>query len=75
VLTSHGLEVALESLAASAPVPVGVDIELDERLPRGTEVAAYYLICGAQLLPPAALVRPARTTAARPPRTRRALAS
>jgi signal transduction histidine kinase len=47
VLTSHGLGVALESLAASAPVPVGVDIELEERLPQTTEVAAYYLICEA----------------------------
>jgi signal transduction histidine kinase len=41
VLTSHGLEVALESLAASSPVPVGVDIELAGRLPPTTEVAAY----------------------------------
>jgi signal transduction histidine kinase len=47
VLTSHGLEVALESLAASSPVPVGVDIDLLERLPSTTEVAAYYLICEA----------------------------
>jgi signal transduction histidine kinase len=47
VLTSHGLEVALESLAASSPVPVGVDIELAGRLPPTTEVAAYYLICEA----------------------------
>jgi signal transduction histidine kinase len=47
VLTSHGLEVALESLAASAPVPVGVDVELPERLPPTAEVAAYYLICEA----------------------------
>lgn len=47
VLTSHGLSVALESLAASAPVPVGLDVELRERLPAGAEVAAYYLICEA----------------------------
>ena len=47
VLTSHGLEVALESLAASSPVPVGVEIDLAERLPSTTEVAAYYLICEA----------------------------
>jgi signal transduction histidine kinase len=47
VLTSHGLEVALESLAATAPVPVGVDVDLADRLPPVTEVAAYYLICEA----------------------------
>jgi signal transduction histidine kinase len=47
VLTSHGLEVALESLVASSPVPVGMDIELEERLPSTTEVATYYLICEA----------------------------
>ena len=47
VLTSHGLGVALESLAATAPMPVGVDVELGDRLPAGTEVAAYYMICEA----------------------------
>jgi signal transduction histidine kinase len=47
VLTSHGLEVALESLAASAPVPVGLDVDLAQRLPPTAEVAAYYLICEA----------------------------
>ncbi|HET8949037.1 MAG TPA: histidine kinase [Solirubrobacteraceae bacterium] len=45
VLTSHGLTVALESLAANVPLPVGLDVELPERLPPATEVAAYYLIC------------------------------
>ena len=47
VLTSHGLTVALQSLAATAPVPVGVRVELPERLPSTTEVATYYLICEA----------------------------
>jgi signal transduction histidine kinase len=47
VLSSHGLEVALESLAAGAPVPVGVDVVLGERLPPTAETAAYYLICEA----------------------------
>jgi len=46
-LTSHGLGVALESLAATAPMPVGVVVELDERLPPAAEVAAYYLVCEA----------------------------
>ncbi len=47
VLTSHGLEAALESLAAGAPLHVGLDVELPDRLPATTEVAAYYLICEA----------------------------
>jgi signal transduction histidine kinase len=47
VVTSHGLAVALESLVATAPVPVGVAVELEERLPSTAEVAAYYLICEA----------------------------
>ena len=46
-LTSHGLAVALESLAAKAPVPVGVEVELPDRLPATAEAAAYYLVCEA----------------------------
>ena len=44
VLSSHGLAIALESLAARAPVPVRLTVELDERLPEPTEVAAYYVV-------------------------------
>ncbi|MGW1346140.1 histidine kinase [Kribbella sp. NPDC002412] len=44
VLTAHGLAVALESLAARAPVPVELKVELDERLPEAVEVAAYYVV-------------------------------
>jgi signal transduction histidine kinase len=44
VLTGHGLAVALESLVAASPVPVGLDIDLAERLPEPAEVAAYFLI-------------------------------
>ena len=44
VLSDHGLPVALESLAARAPVRVTLDVDLDERLPEQVEVAAYYLI-------------------------------
>jgi signal transduction histidine kinase len=44
VLSSHGLGIALESLAARAPVPVRLTVELDERLPEPTEVAAYYVV-------------------------------
>jgi signal transduction histidine kinase len=43
-LTTHGLTVALESLAKTAPVPVGLDVELPERLPPTTEAAAYFLV-------------------------------
>jgi signal transduction histidine kinase len=43
-LTTHGLTVALESLAKTAPVPVGLDVELSERLPPTTEAAAYFLV-------------------------------
>ena len=44
VLSGHGLEVALESLAARAPLPVRLTIELAERLPERVEVAAYYVV-------------------------------
>jgi signal transduction histidine kinase len=45
VVTAHGLAVALESLAAGAPVPVRLTMNLHRRLPEGHEVAAYYLVC------------------------------
>jgi signal transduction histidine kinase len=44
VVTGHGLGVALDTLAAAAPVPVRLDVALDERLPERVEVAAYYLV-------------------------------
>ena len=44
VVSGHGLAVAVESLAARAPVPVTLDVELEDRLPEPIEVAAYYLI-------------------------------
>jgi signal transduction histidine kinase len=44
VVSGHGLEVALESLAARAPVPVRLNVELEDRLPEQLEVAAYYLV-------------------------------
>ncbi|HEX4690214.1 MAG TPA: histidine kinase, partial [Solirubrobacteraceae bacterium] len=44
VVTGHGLAVALESLAAAGPVPVRLDVRVDERLPERVEVAAYYLV-------------------------------
>jgi signal transduction histidine kinase len=45
VLTAHGLGVALEQLAALAPVRVRLAVETEGRLPEALEVAAYYLVC------------------------------
>jgi signal transduction histidine kinase len=44
VVTGRGLAVALEGLIARAPVPVRLDVELDDRLPEPIEVAAYFLV-------------------------------
>lgn len=40
ILTERGLAVALEGLAARAPIPVEVEEEIGERLPEPVEVAA-----------------------------------
>jgi signal transduction histidine kinase len=45
VLTAHGLGVALESLAARAPVPVRLTVDVEGRLDEAVEVAAYYVVC------------------------------
>ncbi|NGO14725.1 histidine kinase [Streptomyces sp. HC44] len=45
VLSAHGLAVALESLAARAPVPVRLTVGLDGRVAEAVEVAAYYVVC------------------------------
>jgi len=45
VLTGHGLAVALESLAALAPVPVRLTVRTEGRLAEPIEVAAYYVVC------------------------------
>jgi signal transduction histidine kinase len=44
VVSGHGLAVALESLAAHAPVPVRLTVALEGRLPEQVEVAAYYVV-------------------------------
>ena len=44
VVSGHGLEIALEQLAARAPVHVQLDVELDGRVSERLEVAAYYLV-------------------------------
>ncbi|HYN92718.1 MAG TPA: histidine kinase [Pilimelia sp.] len=45
VLSAHGLAVALESLAARAPVPVRLTVDVDGRVDEAVEVAAYYVVC------------------------------
>jgi signal transduction histidine kinase len=44
VLTGHGLEVALQSIVAHAPLPVRLLIEVEGRLQEQLEVAAYYVV-------------------------------
>src|SRR4051812_13551404 len=44
VLSNHGLEVALKSLAARSPVPVQLTVTIAERPPPAVEVAAYYVV-------------------------------
>ncbi|HTX31152.1 MAG TPA: sensor domain-containing protein [Solirubrobacteraceae bacterium] len=47
ILTDRGLEPALESLAASAPLPVACEIELAWRPPASVEAVAYFVIAEA----------------------------
>ena len=44
VVSGHGLGVALEQLAARAPVPVKLKVDVEGRLPEPLEVAAYYVV-------------------------------
>ena len=44
VLSGHGLEVALESIAAHSPTPVELTVNLKIRLPEEIEVAALYVV-------------------------------
>jgi signal transduction histidine kinase len=44
VVSGHGLAVALESLAARAPVPVRLSVDLTQRVDEQLEVAAYYVV-------------------------------
>jgi signal transduction histidine kinase len=45
VVSGHGLAVGIESIAARAPVPVRLAVELDGRVDEGIEMAAYYVVC------------------------------
>ena len=44
ILTERGLEVALDALAARAPLPVELTVPPGERLPEPVEAAVYYLV-------------------------------
>jgi signal transduction histidine kinase len=44
IVTGHGLAVALEGLAARAPVPVHLDVQIGPDVPESIEVAAYFLV-------------------------------
>jgi signal transduction histidine kinase len=44
VLTERGLETALEVLAARAPLPVGLEVHLPDRLPEPVEATAYFVV-------------------------------
>jgi signal transduction histidine kinase len=44
VLSAHGLDVAIESLAARAPVPVRLTVAMEGRVAEAVEVAAYYVV-------------------------------
>jgi signal transduction histidine kinase len=43
ILSESGLKLALKALARRAPMPVKLDLELDEPLPEHVEAAAYYV--------------------------------
>jgi signal transduction histidine kinase len=44
VLSGHGLEVALQSLVANAPLSVRLNVGFEGRLPEQVEVAAFYVV-------------------------------
>ena len=44
VLSGHGLEIALQSIAAQSPTPIRLNVNLDGRLPEQIEIAAYYVV-------------------------------
>jgi len=46
-VTNHGLDVALESLAARATLPVVLEVSVSRRPAEAVEVAAYYVVCEA----------------------------
>jgi PAS domain S-box-containing protein len=47
ILSEGGLAPALKTLARRSPVPVSLDVAIEQRLPDSIEVAAYYLVAEA----------------------------
>ncbi len=47
VLTEYGLVPAIQALATRTPIPVDLELDLDERLPAPVEAAAYYVVAEA----------------------------
>ncbi len=47
VLTDHGLDAALSALAARAPLPVEISVDLDARPAEPVEAAAYFVVAEA----------------------------
>jgi signal transduction histidine kinase len=43
VLTERGLEAALQALAGRTPVPVDLEVDIDDRLPAAHEAALYFV--------------------------------
>ena len=46
-LSTGGLRAAFKTLARRSPVPVNLDITIEQRLPESVEVAAYYVVAEA----------------------------
>jgi len=46
-LSRHGLELAINAVAARSPVPVAVAVDLPQRPPPAVEIAVYYLVADA----------------------------
>jgi PAS domain S-box-containing protein len=44
ILTERGLGPAIQALADRLPIPAAVDIDVGERFPQATEIAAYYVV-------------------------------
>lgn len=44
VLTDRGLDAAISAIAGRSPVPVTVEVHLEERLPEAIESTAYYIV-------------------------------
>src|SRR5271157_6021593 len=47
ILSTGGLRAAFKTLARRSPVPVNLDITIEQRLPESVEVAAYYVVAEA----------------------------